>query len=129
MREWSAEFLVGGPVALGLFIPAGGCPRVIDELAALQHSFPGVRLAGVAIRGSRSSVRALIRKHGWTFPVGWDRDGAVFNLYQMAVCSQITLADRGGRVDGSSLLGTPTLSTLRARLKALAAADAARAGA
>jgi len=124
----SCQLTERGPVALGLFLPAGGCPRVMDELASLQRSFPGVQLAGVAIRGNRSDVRALVRKHGWTFPVGWDRDGAVFNLYQMAVCSQVTLADRGGRVDGHSLLGAPSLATLRARLAALAATDAARTG-
>jgi hypothetical protein len=115
----SCQLTEHGPVALGLFIPVGGCPGILDEMASLQRSFPQVQMAGVAIRGNRSDVRALIRKHGWTFPVGYDRDGALANLYRVALCSQITFADRGGRVDGYSLLGTPSVGSLQARLQGL----------
>jgi hypothetical protein len=73
----------------------------------------------VAIRGDRSNVRALVRRHGWQFPVGYDRDGALANLFRLAVCSQITFADRGGRVHGPALLGTPPLVQVRAGLLAL----------
>jgi hypothetical protein len=124
----SCQLAERGPVALGLFIPVGGCPRIVDEMASLQRAFPGVQFAAVAIRGSRSDVRALIRNHGWTFPVGYDRDGALANLYRIAVCSQITLADRGGRVHGNSLLGTPTLDSLRTRLQSLASTPGSGAG-
>jgi hypothetical protein len=117
----SCQLAARGPVALGLFIPGGGCSRVLDELAALQRSFPQVQMAGVAIRGSRTDVRALIRQHGWPFPVGHDRDGALANLYHMALCSQITLAERGGRVHGRSLLGTPSPASARAALQSLVA--------
>ena len=45
-----------------------------------------------------TTCAATIRRRGWRFPVGYDRDGALANLYGVAVCPQITLADRGGRV-------------------------------
>jgi hypothetical protein len=122
----SCQLAGRGPVALGLFIPAGGCSRVLDELAALQSSFPQVQMAGVAIRGSRTDVRALIRRQGWGFPVGYDRDGALANLYRMALCSQITLAERGGRVFGHSLLGTPSLASVRSALQSLVATGRGR---
>jgi hypothetical protein len=42
------------------------------------------------------------------------------NLYGVAVCPQITLADRGGRVV-KTLVGEQTTATLRRELGALAA--------
>jgi hypothetical protein len=111
-----------GPVALGLFVPAGDCSRVLDELAALAGGFPGLQIAGVAVRGSRSDVRALVRGHGWPFPVGYDRDGALASVYRMAVCAEITLALPGGQVHGPALLGVPTVAVLRARLTELESA-------
>jgi hypothetical protein len=115
-----------GPVALGLFVPAGDCSRVVDELAAVAGGFPGVQIVGVAVRGSRSGVRTLVRAHGWSFPVGYDRDGALASVYRMAVCAEITLALPGGQVHGPALLGVPTLAVLRARLTELEAAARAR---
>ena len=42
------------------------------------------------------------RSHRWRFAVGWDRDGAVANLYGVAVCPHITFASWHGRVLGTS---------------------------
>ena len=42
-----------GPVVLALFVDAGSCPRVLSDMQALAPSFPGVRFAGVAIKGDR----------------------------------------------------------------------------
>ena len=78
-----------------------------------------MHVAAVAIRGDRGDLRRDIRARGWRFPVGYDRDGALANLYGVAVCPQITLADRGGRVV-KTLIGQQTTATLRRELRALA---------
>lgn len=116
------QLYASGPVALALFVPAGDCSRTVDELVAAAPAGPGVRLAAVAVRGNRGDVRKLIGKRGWAVPVGYDHDGALADLYRMAVCAQTTFLTRGGRVSGASLLGVPAPSVLRARLAALAAA-------
>ena len=51
------------------------------------------------MRGDREAVRELERR----IPVGHDRDGAVANLYGVAVCPFVTFARRGGEVTGSAL--------------------------
>ncbi|HEU4977806.1 MAG TPA: hypothetical protein VFT42_02825, partial [Solirubrobacteraceae bacterium] len=78
--------------------------------------------AAIAIRGDRGALRAQIRRHGWTFPVGYDKDGILANLYGVAVCPQITYALPGGRVTGTSLgvLEAPALDRRISRLEAAA---------
>jgi hypothetical protein len=88
-----------GPVVLAFFtVRNRGCVAEIDAMQRASAQLPGVRLAAVAIRGDRDDLRALVRDHGWTFPVGYDRDGALSNAYHVQVCPQLTFARRGGRV-------------------------------
>jgi peroxiredoxin len=87
-----------GPVVLAFFTSAGKCVRQLDTIQALAPRFPAMRFAAVAVRGDRGALRALVRRHRWTFPVAQDRDGAVANLYGVAVCPTLVLAARGGRV-------------------------------
>lgn len=115
-----------GPVLLALFVDSGSCPAVLSDMQALARSFPGVRLAGVAIKGARGSVRKLIRERRLTFPVGLDSDGALAALYKVATCPQLTLAYPGGEVQSPAILAHPARATLRARLAALVAASRAR---
>jgi len=108
-----------GPVALAFFATRGAsCENQLDRLQALRGTFPRVGMAAVAIRGDRDDLRGDIRRHGWRFPVGYDRDGALANLYGVAVCPQITLADRGGHVV-KTLIGQQTTATLQRELRAL----------
>jgi hypothetical protein len=115
-----------GPVLLALFVDGGSCPAVLSDMQALARSFPGVRLAAVAIKGARASVRKLIRERGLTFPVGLDSDGALAALYKVATCPQLTFAYPGGEVQSPAVLTRPPRATLRARLAALVAASRAR---
>ena len=82
------------PLVLAFFITRGGaeCRRELDVMQRVQARFPGVRFAAVAVRGDRADLRKLIRRRGWTFPIGYDRDGAVANLYGVAVCPTIVFA-------------------------------------
>jgi hypothetical protein len=115
-----------GPVVLALFVDAGSCPAILTDMQALLPSFPGVRFAAVAIKGSRDQLRRLLRSRGLTLPVGIDRDGALAVLYKVASCPQVTFALPGGAVQSKALLSRPAPATLRARVSELVAAARAR---
>ena len=109
-----------GPVALAFLATRGAqCERELDRLQVIGRQYPRVQIAAVAIRGDRGDLRRDIRARGWRFPVGYDRDGAVANLYGVAVCPHITLADRGGKVR-KTLIGSISTARLRAEIGALA---------
>lgn len=88
------ELYERGPVVLTIF-PAQGeqCRDVLDQFQRVAPQFPDVTFAAVGSRGDRDDLRGR-----WSFPVGWDRDGAVASLYGLVGCPQITFARRGGRV-------------------------------
>jgi len=89
----------GKPVVLAFFaIRSRDCVAQLDAMQRVAPQLPGVQLAAIAIRGDRGDLRALVRRHRWSFPVGYDRDGALSNAYHVQVCPQLTFARRGGRV-------------------------------
>lgn len=93
-----------GPVVLAFFATRGAeCTRELDALDDVRALHPGVQFAAVSIRGDRADLRELVRKRRWRFPVGYDRDGVLANLYGVAVCPQITYALPGGAVVETSL--------------------------
>ncbi|HXB14327.1 MAG TPA: hypothetical protein VNV44_01155 [Solirubrobacteraceae bacterium] len=110
-----------GPVVLALFVDSGSCPQVLSDVQALVTSYPQVSFAAVAIKEEAPGVRKVISSRHLTFPVGLDRDGALAALYKVASCPQVTLALRGGEVDGKPLLGSFSAATLRARVQELVA--------
>ena len=112
----------GAPLVLALFVDSGSCPRVLSDMQALAPAFPGVRLAGVSIRGGRAGLRRLVRSRGLTFPVGIDADGALAALYKIASCPQLTFVLPGGVAEGEALLSRPAPATLHARVAELVAA-------
>jgi AhpC/TSA family len=88
-----------GPVVLAFF--TDGSDRCVDALDAMQRiapRHPQVGFAAVAIRGDRDDARKTVRQHGLRFPVAEDRDGAVANIYGVAICPTVVLAYRGGVV-------------------------------
>jgi len=88
-----------GPVVLAFFTDSSGrCTDALDAMQQVSTRYPGVGFAAVAIRGDRTDARAAVHQHGWRFPVAEDRDGAVANLYGVAICPTVVLAYRGGIV-------------------------------
>jgi len=88
-----------GPVVLAFFTDGSGrCTKALDAMQQLAARHPDVGFAAVAIKGDRSDVRTSVREHGWRFPVAQDRDGAVANIYGVAICPTVVLAYRGGVV-------------------------------
>ena len=112
-----------GPVALAfLATRSGRCIDELDTFERLRRAYPKVEFAAVAVKGDRDDLRRTIRDRGWRFPVGYDRDGALANIYGVAVCPQVTLAARGGVVR-KTLIGSGATGTanLRRELDALTA--------
>ncbi|MBX5442355.1 MAG: TlpA family protein disulfide reductase [Solirubrobacteraceae bacterium] len=120
------ELAERGPVVLAFLATRGGdCTRTLDRLEAIHRDHPEVQVAAVSIRGDRDDLRRLVAEHGWTFPVGWDRDGALAALYGVAVCPHVTLAYPGGEVRGT-VLGEEPEASLAARVERLVAASRRR---
>lgn len=115
-----------GPVVLGLFFQAGSCPQVLTEMQQLAPAFPRVGFAAVAVKDDVSSTASLVRAKHLTFPVGVDAEGRLGQLYAMVSCPQVTFVYPGGVVQGASLLNTPSLATLRARVEELVGASRTR---
>ena len=117
-----------GPFALAFFTSDGGrCVAALDALQRIAPRHPRVGLAAVAVRGDRGDLRALVARHGWRFPVAQDRDGAVADLYGIAICPAVVLAYRGGRVMDTAI-GTPqtTPAALERALRRLEAGPGRR---
>jgi peroxiredoxin len=120
----------GAPLVLAFAFTGGGstCFRLLDEMNAQQRSYRRVHFAAVFSRGDRNEVRKLIRAHHWSFPVGYDRDGAVASLYGIAGCPTVTYALPGGRVVRTRV-GRIAVAQLSADLRALVASARGRGGA
>jgi hypothetical protein len=113
------ELAERGPVALAFFAePSDRCDDQIDVVDRLRSRFPDVQFAAVAIRGDRDELRRRVREREWTLPVGYDHDGAVANVYGVAICPTITLAARGGKV-ARTLLGVQSERALVAAVREL----------
>ena len=99
---------------------SGDCIRQLDIVQRLRARFPDVAFAAIAIRGTRGDLKRLTRDHGWTFPVAYDHDGALANVYGIAVCPQLTFIRRDGRVEDTTV-GLVQPAELTRRLRALQA--------
>ncbi|HEY8584570.1 MAG TPA: TlpA disulfide reductase family protein [Capillimicrobium sp.] len=120
------ELAERGPVVLGFLATQGGdCTDEFDRLDRVRRDFPNVGVAVVGLQGDRDELRAMIAEHGWGFPVGYDADGILVDLYGVAVCPHVTFAYPGGEVRGT-VLGAETESALRGRFERLVAASRER---
>jgi hypothetical protein len=98
------ELTERGPVLLGFLATRGGdCADDFDVLRTVERRHPGVHVAVIGIRGDLGELRDVVSEHRWSFPVGWDRDGILANLYGVAVCPHIIYARWPGRVHSTSL--------------------------
>jgi AhpC/TSA family len=115
-----------GPVVLAFLATRGArCAAELDTLERVRAAHPGVQFAAVSIKGDRAELRALVRRRRWGFPVAYDRDGVLANLYGVAVCPQLTYALPGGRVEATTI-GSLDRAGLDRRLAALERAARAR---
>jgi peroxiredoxin len=63
----------------------GHCEPQLDRVQRIRRRFPNVAFVGLDVRDSLAKARRTVTKHGWTFPMALDRDGAVSALYGVVV--------------------------------------------
>jgi thiol-disulfide isomerase/thioredoxin len=84
----------------------------VDRVASRYRS--RVNFLSLDVRDDPSTVRQIVSERGWTIPVGYDRDGAVSDLYRVGVCPTVAFAYPGGILDfariGADQLSAPQLA-------------------
>ncbi len=89
------------PLVLAFFVTgSSSCTREVDALQVLsrQPTLRSIQFAALAVHADRGGTLAAVRRHGWTIPVAYDRDGSVADLYGIRICPIVELAYRGGTV-------------------------------
>lgn len=109
-----------GPSVLTFVVTQGtDCEPQVDRVERMRKSFPNVDFAVVLSGLERQAALPIVRRRGWTQPVGLDRDGAVTNLYGIGVCPTTVFSDRHGKVRRVSL-GNLTEKQLRDQVRRIA---------
>jgi hypothetical protein len=118
--------LFGKPLVISFwFSKGGGCVNQQDVVERLYRRYRGrVGFLSLDIRDDRETLRELIRQHGWTMPVGYDRDGAVGSLYRVGGCPTFAYVYPGGTLQSASI-GDLTAGQLEDRVGQLLAATKA----
>ena len=117
--------LFGEPLVISFwFTKGGGCA---DQQDVVQQAFERYRgrvgFLSLDIRDDRDTLRELIRRHGWTMPVGYDRDGAVGSLYGVGGCPTFAYVYPGGTLQSASI-GDLTVTQLNGHVEQLLEATA-----
>jgi hypothetical protein len=107
----------GRPLVISFWFSRGGnCSEQQDVVDLVRARYRGrVSFLSLDVRDDRDTVRDLIRRHGWTMPVGYDRDGAVAGLYRVGGCPTFAYAYPGGTLQGASI-GELTARQLEAHI-------------
>jgi hypothetical protein len=92
------------------------CLPGFDRIERVREAFPQVNFAGILIKMDLKDAAKTVRKGGWKFPVAFDRDGQLTNVYGLGVCPATVFSRRGGRVI-STKLGKITDAQLRAQIR------------
>jgi len=107
------------PLVLTFAVTRGAdCEPQVDRVERMKADVPGVTFAVVMSGNERAATERIVRRRGWTQPVGVDDDGAVVNLYGVGVCPVTVFAEPGGRVVETAL-GNLTEDQLREKARAL----------
>ena len=91
---------------------------VVDRVASRYRG--RVNFLSIDIRDDPADVRRIVEERGWRIPVGYDRDGAVSDLYLVGGCPTVAFAYPGGILDfakvGTEQLSEPQLTDAVQRL-------------
>jgi hypothetical protein len=114
------------PLVISFWFTKGdGCAEQQDVVERLYRRYRGrVGFLSLDIRDDRDTLRELIRRHGWTMPVGYDRDGALASLYGVGGCPTFAYVYPGGTLQGAGI-GDLTSGQLGERVERLLAATRA----
>ncbi|MGN6217838.1 MAG: TlpA family protein disulfide reductase [Solirubrobacterales bacterium] len=118
--------LFGKPLVISFWFSEGdGCVDQQDVVERVARRYRGrVGFLSLDIHDDRDTLRDLIRQHGWTMPVGYDRDGAVGSLYGIGGCPTFAYVYPGGTLQSASI-GDLTAGQLSGRVERLLKATAA----
>jgi hypothetical protein len=114
------------PLVISFWFSRGdGCAEQQDAVQEVYERYRGrVGFLSLDIRDDRDTLRDLIRRHRWTMPVGYDRDGAVAALYGVGGCPTFAYVYPGGTLQDASI-GDLTAAQLSDRVDRLLAATEA----
>ncbi len=86
------------PLAISFwFMRAADCLPAQDAFNQVAQDLRGrANFLSIDIRDDRDSVRQTAIDHGWSIPVGWDRDGAVSDVYRVGGCPTVAFVYPGG---------------------------------
>ena len=109
------------PLVMSFWFTKGGS-QCIDQ----QDVFDDVTLdykrrlgaLSINVRDDRDDVRSLIEEHGWKVPAGYDRDGAVSNIYRVGGCPTFIYVRKGG-VMKNATIGPASAEELNAQIRSL----------
>jgi thiol-disulfide isomerase/thioredoxin len=89
------------PLVLSFWFTRGAnCLPTQDALNSVAEEYRGrVNFLSINVRDDPSDVRSIAEERGWTMPVGYDRDGAVSDLYRVGGCPTVAFAYPGGILD------------------------------
>ncbi len=92
------------------FTKVADCVPTQDIVNRLSGRYRGrVNFLSVDVRDDPAEVRRIAAEHGWSIPVGYDRDGAVGDLYRVGGCPTVAFAYPGG-ILAFARIGTTDLS-------------------
>jgi len=110
----------GRPFVLSFWFSRGGnCSEQQDVVAKAYERYRGrVGFLSLDVGDDRGTVRELVRRRGWSMPVGYDRDGAVGALYRVGGCPTFAYVYPGGTLQSASI-GELTVTQLGAHIDRL----------
>jgi thiol-disulfide isomerase/thioredoxin len=109
------------------FTRAAECLPTQDLLDRVAMRYRGrVNFLSIDVRDDPAEVRQIVAEHGWRIPVGYDRDGAVSNLYRVGACPTMVYAHPGG-ILAFEKIGEPSEAELSANVQRLVRGSRARA--
>jgi thiol-disulfide isomerase/thioredoxin len=90
--------LFNRPLVLSFWFTRGAdCLPTEDALDDVASRYRGqVNFLSVNVRDDPGDVRSIAEQRGWSMPVGYDRDGAVSDLYRVGGCPTVAFAYPGG---------------------------------
>jgi hypothetical protein len=114
------------PLVISFWFSKGdGCAEQQDVVEEVYGRYrERVGFLSLDIRDDRDTLEELISQHGWTMPVGYDRDGAVGGLYGVGGCPTFAYVYPGGTLQSAGI-GELTVAQLSDRVDRLLAATRA----
>lgn len=90
--------LFNRPLVLSFWFTKGAdCLPTQDVVNRVAARYRGrVNFLSIDVRDDPQAVRDIVVQRDWTLPVGYDRDGAVSDLYRVGLCPTVAFAYPGG---------------------------------